>query len=120
MIRLDIVERLAAMLRKAGKSGEFLLNSEMRSLVGLNYTDLAAAIQYLGYKQIEGADDKLLFRRHNSEKKDKKLNKISRRSKNLGEFQGRSEKRPHKPVGKRVKNDFSPFSVLEKLKLVGQ
>ena len=120
MIRLDIVERLAAMLRKAGKSGEFLLNSEMRSLVGLNYTDLAAAIQYLGYKQIEGADDKLLFRRHNFEKKDKKLHKIGRRSKALEELQMRSEKGPHKPVEKRVKNDFSPFSVLEKLKLVGQ
>ncbi len=120
MIRLDIVERLAAMLRKAAKNGEFLLNSEMLSLVGLNYTELAVVIQYLGYKQIEGADGKLLFRRRNSKKKDKKLHKIGKQIEGLGGFQGRFEKRSHKPVEKRDKNDFSPFSVLEKLKLVGQ
>ena len=120
MIRLDIVERLAAMLRKAAKSGEFLLNSEMLSLVGLNYTELAVVIQYLGYKQIEGAHGKLLFRRRNSKKKDKKLHKIGKQIKGLGGFQGLYEKRSHKPVEKRDKNDFSPFSVLEKLKLVGQ
>jgi ATP-dependent RNA helicase SUPV3L1/SUV3 len=113
VVRLDIVERLAVMLRKAAKSEPFLLSPEMLSVVGLGYKEITSVIESLGYKCVDNLDGKILFRRKIIKRKIKKLNNLPNSSKVVRGFAGEDIKNYNKPV----KKIESPFAVLEKLKV---
>jgi ATP-dependent RNA helicase SUPV3L1/SUV3 len=112
-VRLDIVERLAVMLRKAAKSEPFLLSAEMLSVIGLGYKEITSVVESLGYKSVDNLGDKIMFRRNTIKRKIKKLNNSSKLSKVIRE----SEEQGIKNFNKPVKIIESPFAVLEKLKV---
>jgi ATP-dependent RNA helicase SUPV3L1/SUV3 len=118
VIRLDIVERLGAILRKCARNGPFSINAEMLSLVGLSHEDITPVIVKLGYQQLKSADGEIRFRRRNQKYKRKpqfRANKSTEASlKKTGSL--RKTQRPPSEKAERLKS--SPFSVLEQIKLV--
>ena len=118
VIRLDIVERLGAILRKCARNGAFPINAEMLSLVGLSQEGITPVLVKLGYQQLKSADGEVRFRRHNQKYKRKpqfRANKSTETSwKKTGSL--RKTQRPHSEKAERL--NPSPFSVLEQIKLV--
>ena len=118
VIRLDIVERLGAILRKCARNGAFPINAEMLSLVGLSQEGITPVLVKLGYQQLKSADGEVRFRRRNQKYKRKpqfRANKSTETSwKKTGSL--RKTQRPHS--GKAERLNPSPFSVLEQIKLV--
>ena len=49
-VRVDILDRLSGLAHNAGKSGSFIANHEMMSLLGLNRAGLDKVLTGLGYE----------------------------------------------------------------------
>ncbi len=60
-IRIDMLDRLAALAHKAGENGPFAINHAMVSLAGCNERELAGVLRGLGYRAKE-VDGILTFR----------------------------------------------------------
>ncbi len=56
-VRVDMVERLAALVRRAAKDGPFAITPEMLSLAGVDAETFAAMLQDLGCKPVAAAED---------------------------------------------------------------
>ncbi|MEQ8816606.1 MAG: helicase-related protein [Thalassobaculum sp.] len=56
-VRVDMVERLAALVRRAGKDGPFAISAEMLSLAGVDAETFGAMLQDLGCRPADPAED---------------------------------------------------------------
>ena len=52
-LRVDMLERFSAMLRKKARSGPFELDQTLGSLIGADTETLDGVLQHLGYRQIQ-------------------------------------------------------------------
>ncbi|MFL2934881.1 MAG: helicase-related protein [Thalassobaculaceae bacterium] len=117
VIRFDIVERLAAILRKSSRNGPFSINAEMMSLVGLNHEGIAPVLAKLGYQQLKSTEGEIKFKRRNTKNKNKrqvKSNKLTDASYKITA----KPRKTHKSYSEKAdRPNPSPFSVLEQIKL---
>ncbi|WPZ34279.1 helicase-related protein [Thalassobaculum sp. OXR-137] len=51
-IRIDMVERIAALIRQAARNGPFAINPDMLSLAGVDHETFAAILNDLGYRKV--------------------------------------------------------------------
>ncbi|MDF1792606.1 MAG: helicase-related protein [Thalassobaculaceae bacterium] len=51
-IRIDMVERIAALIRQAARNGPFPINPDMLSLAGVDHETFAAILNDLGYRKV--------------------------------------------------------------------
>jgi len=51
-IRIDMVERIAALVRQAARNGPFAINPDMLSLAGVDHETFAAILNDLGYRKV--------------------------------------------------------------------
>ncbi len=51
-IRIDMVERIAALIRQAARNGPFAINPDMLSLAGVDHETFAAILGDLGYRKV--------------------------------------------------------------------
>ena len=116
VIRLDIVERLAVILRKCARNGPFPINVEMLSLVGLSQEGMAPILIKLGYQQLKSTEGEIKFKRRNiKNKRQVKVNKLTDASLK----RTAKSRKTHQSYSKKVERpNPSPFSVLEQIKLV--
>ena len=118
VIRFDIVERLAAILRKCARNGPFPINAEMLSLVGLSHEGITPILAKLGYQQLKTTQGEIKFKRRNIKNKNKrqfKSNKLTDASLKRTAKPWKTQKSYSEEV---ARPNPSPFSVLEQIKLV--
>ena len=111
LIRVDIFERVAVIIRNEGKKGKFLISDEMLSLSGTTRDQMAKILNKLGYKKIINTlvDNKnnsniYIFEKHNKKKFKQNYSKY------------RKTKIKNNKIKKNI-DPNSPFAVLSKLKI---
>ena len=82
-VRVDMVERLAALVRRAGKEGPFVITPEMLSLAGVDAETFARMLLDLGCRPAEAAEDGIprFERRRNRPKSEQERRRRRRRPK---------------------------------------
>lgn len=127
-IRVDMVERIAAIIRKAAREGAFGISAEMLSLAGATHETMAAILTDLGYRKKEDTEEGPTFiRRREKPARDarpKPTNKKPDRNARTSGKQDRSGKgkgKPQQQSGNRrpdkQPDPNSPFAVLKQLQI---
>ena len=121
VMRVDMVERLSAIIRTSARDGSFKISEEMLSIAGASKDQMANILSDLGFEKSKESDDvevtfeTLFKKKSNSYSKISKLkskkNPIKRKQKKVAEKQKFNQK------NKTLINPNSPFSVLSSLKL---
>ena len=141
-MRVDMVERVAALVRAAARAGQFKITDEMMSLAGVSRVQMAQILFDLGCRQVaeEPSDEpekpaipvfermrtKRSTRRHRTadneagaSSKDNKQGLKSRKSKGNRNQKARGphdNKTPFRPRPEKQPDPNSPFAVLAALK----
>ncbi len=121
IIRVDMAERLAVVVRKAAKKQPFCITEQMLSLAGVGYEMMGAMILELGYKSVGEIDGKDIFRKENTgwllKKRARLKNKsqidVESRNKKDGNGFIKSPKFGSKFNLRDKKASSSPFSILK-------
>ena len=141
VMRVDMVERVAALVRAAARAGEFSISDEMLSLAGVSRQTMAAMITDLGFEKLrdensvdsEKPPTPIFIKKHKkfnrppkSSKLDKNKGEQKKKVKNFTDKNRRlllSSKNKNirenigkKNINKREVNPDSPFAILANLK----
>ena len=123
-VRVDIGERLSALVRQAARSGKFSISEEMVSLVGTTHEHMQAMVVDLGYRRVksegegEASAEKIFFEKK-PVKKQRKSKKASNKKASKKKAKSKTLSKPKVKYAKKKEKQpdpASPFAVLAKLK----
>ena len=108
VIRVDMIERLLAIIRSSAREGKFNITEEMLSIAGCSKEYMVKALDTLGY-EIQNKDqlsepDKLIFTKKKLVRKNFKFHKKDKKIDN---------NKIKKVVTKKQINKNSPFAILQ-------
>ena len=126
VMRVDMAERLSAVIRAAAREGQFKINEEMMSLAGATREQMAEIILDLNYIKVDEIPSEdpekpaiLVFERKKRPQKPSggkpNANKPHGAKKNRGGGKGQNA-RPQQPKKEKEPDPLSPFAVLANLK----
>ena len=104
-VRVDILERLAAILRRRARRGPFCVDAELLSLCGAHTNDFEHVLPYLGYQAIPK-------QQHQKDKPGSRIDPLYFHISKQKTKRDRPKKKMHSLSSQ---NKGSPFSVLQSL-----